>query len=765
MARNPQVEKLVRDIAGLKRTVLGLKQANLGYSTIDGGAIQGANDDGDLTMIIGTQFDGTNAPTVVTGPTPPKPLLPGIEAVPGALRIYWDGTYADSAVFAPMDFARVLVYAKPLAAYTVPEPTNQAIIVGQIVSATGGEITAALDPMVEYAVYFHVWSLAGKYGPASDVATAIPLGIPDQAELDAKASVYRQSTKPWPDAIGTHTTDIGDLWFDTTIQAGPVIAVATWSRAANNVTINTADEHGLLSGAQVNVSGVNATVDGVYAISSVTDVDTFVFAKVGAVQVDIPAPPGAVIQGTASGGPLNRAYIWDGDKWNDAQDADINAVETLINGVAVKTATNEADIGLTQADLATLAVTAQDAYNQAYAADGRISISDYEPGPDDIYQLDALGNPAVDGQGKPIFKKDGSMWITRTRDRQNLMWNPSAETNTTDWNGSGITIARVAASPAGDGAWAFRGTNGGGGGDVYSYANLTPITPGQTITHSGYLSAVSGTNNNYTARIDWYTAASVYISSTVGPVVPTLTAGVWTRAWVTGVAPATAAKAAFCFNSPNASAVWMWDAVLVEQSARLGRYFDGGSEGGAWLGTPENSISALDGNAIIKLFTLEDSTWTEKFWTADTINSLDASVIDRGEMNGGFLADNTIPVDKQVVASVVCAENIAQGDLCNVANVGGLFLIRRARGDVYDQEATHYALSAGTTGNQLLAYKFGYNPFIVNGQPGRAFLSATSPGKISSAPPVVVGSTIQQVGTCVNGTTLDFQPGVAIKIV
>lgn len=757
MAQSPQVQKLVRDIASLKRTVLGLKQANLGYSTIDGGAIQATDTNGDLTMIVGQQFDGTNAPTVVTGPTPPQPIIPGLTAVPGGLRIYWDGTYEDPTAVAPMDFARVLVYAKPLASYTVPEPTNQAIIVGQISSATGGEISVTLDPGVEYAVYFHAWSLAGKFSPSSNVATATPLGIPDETELALKASVYRQTTHPWPNSPGTHPDDIGDLWFDTTLQDGPILPVATWSRTANNVTINTGDDHGLIVGDQVNVSGVDATVDGTYPIAVVGDANSFTFAKAGSDQAEIAAAEGAVIQGSQTGGPLNHPYIWDGDAWNDAQDSDIDAVTTLIDGVAVQVATVTADVGLTQTQIATLQVTATDAYNQAVAADGRIAISDYEPGPDDV-----------------AGKQEGSLWITRTRDRQNLCQNPSFEVNTTGWTGTAGTLARVAVAPAGDGAYAGQLTNtGAGGSHTLTYQSTAgthgiPCEPGQTWSASVFARLVSGTGADAKVSLRWVTSGGAQVGALVDSDLRTLDTTDFDdgdRIWVSGSAPATAAFLQVVVDNPNASAVWQIDGCLIELSSRLGRYFDGGSEGGSWVGTPDLSESALDGNAIIKFFTLEDGNWTEKFWTADTINSLDASVIDRGAMNGGFLADNTVAVDKMVVQSVICAEDVQPGDLVNVGNVEGLFLARLARADVYDLEATHHVLDAGLTGDPVLVYPAGYNPFMVAAQPGGAFLSSTTPGKISSAPPTTVGSTIQQVGTCVNATTLNFAPGLAIKIV
>ena len=47
------------------------------------------------------------------------------------------------------------------------------------------------------------------------------------------------------------------------------------------------------------------------------------------------------------------------------------------------------------------------------------------------------------------------------------------------------------------------------------------------------------------------------------------------------------------------------DAVLAENSNRLGRYFDGSSQGGEWLGAEEESQSELDGGAVIRLFEMK----------------------------------------------------------------------------------------------------------------------------------------------------------------
>lgn len=735
MAENPQLRALARKVAALERARLQAKQPTLGFSTIDGGgAIQASDEDDVLTMIVGQQFDGSNAPSVVTGPTPPAPILPLLTAGPGSLRIYWDGTFEDGAV-APMDFARVLAYATPLASYVEPEPLNQAIMVGQFTSATGGEITAALDPNVEYAVYFHTWTIAGKYGPSSDVATATPGAQVLPEELAAKSTVYRQTTAPWPDGDTGHVDDIGDLWFNTSLGPGTLFNISSYSITSNVVTINCLVEHDLIVGTLVEISLLDPAIDGSYAVASVPDTRSFTFALTHA---DVPSttPPTGRFQGQDVA-PLNRPYIWDGSTWVLTQDADASAASTLSR-----------DVKTTQQDLAVLAVTAQDAQDTAYAADGRVSISDYEPGPEDV--------PG---------KQPGSLWITRTRNRRNLCTNPSFETSTTGWGATGLTSAvRTAVSPAADGAYAVRLTNNGDGGSLH-YLNTTFIlvTADQELTLSGYLKSISGALVDHQAFINFYTSGFGYISTLAGPLTDLVTDD-WTRLSISGIVPATAAMATFGFLAPAAAtgAVWDLDAVLIEHSLELGRYFDGGSEGGSWVGTAELSESELDGNAIIRLFTLEDAEWTEKFWTADTIISLDASVIDRGLMDGAFIQDHTIAIDKHYMPSMICGENITAGDLVCVVNSGGLAIVYKADAN-NGRRASGYVLDTATTGNLVKVYTDGYNPLRTGMVPGPQWLDSVA-GGCASAPPLVAGTIAQRVGYAIDSTTLVFTLGSPVGI-
>lgn len=226
-----QTRALARRIANLEDWRRKSKTPTLGHSTIVGGALQISDLEDLLTMILGRQFDGTNAPTVVTGPPPPTPTVPGITPMLGGLSIYWDGTFEGGAV-APMDFSRVTIHAAPLAGFTSFDPTNQAQIYGEFHSATGSETIIALPLYEEYAVALYAWTIAGKH---SLLASAVALGTPRQIEIpdvdaiitdaindaqdtadaaltsaNGKNKVYYQAAKP---TGGVYIA--GDTWFDT----------------------------------------------------------------------------------------------------------------------------------------------------------------------------------------------------------------------------------------------------------------------------------------------------------------------------------------------------------------------------------------------------------------------------------------------------------------------------------------------------------------------------------------------------------------------
>ena len=77
------------------------------------------------------------------------------------------------------------------------------------------------------------------------------------------------------------------------------------------------------------------------------------------------------------------------------------------------------------------------------------------------------------------------------------------------------------------------------------------------------------------------------------------------------------------------SIVWHTGAMLIEQEDDLGRYFDGDSYDGHWDGDPHASTSYLEGDKIIEIWELRDSSWIRKYLTDTTIQSTARAQADR----------------------------------------------------------------------------------------------------------------------------------------
>lgn len=169
----PSTDRFARRLARLEQEVKALGSTpQLAYSSVEDGAV-GVRINGQYTMQIGLQHDGTSTSAVLTGPRPPVPTVALVTPVPAGLTVYWDGTFADGSV-APMDFARVTVHAVPADIFTEYDPLDQRFIIGAIAQATGGEVSAHLAPQ-PYVVYLAAWSESGNFSDGTYFATGEPL--------------------------------------------------------------------------------------------------------------------------------------------------------------------------------------------------------------------------------------------------------------------------------------------------------------------------------------------------------------------------------------------------------------------------------------------------------------------------------------------------------------------------------------------------------------------------------------------------------------
>ena len=168
----------------------------------------------------------------------------------------------------------------------------------------------------------------------------------------------------------------------------------------------------------------------------------------------------------------------------------------------------------------------------------------------------------------------------------NLIPNPSFESNTTSWVTSG-TFSRVTTeSYVGSASASSIFT---ASGQSTSIRNLS-ISPSTSYTASAWVKGAAG--NIVSLRINERTAADASVGVTSSGNV-TLT-GSWQRLTVTRAMGATAGLAWVYIQSGSAGTITVYlDAVMLEQAATAGSYFDGNSGTGySWNGTVNNSTSS-----------------------------------------------------------------------------------------------------------------------------------------------------------------------------
>lgn len=184
-------KELGRRLRRLEEGVKAQNQPQLAHSSVEDGAIEHYDADGQLTAIVGRQHDDTVAPIVVTGPTPPAPT--GLDVVGGQLQVTasWDGTWADGQV-APMDFARVEVHVGSSQDFEPDPLPSSSTRVATIEAAGGASVTWQAEPG-EVWVTIIARTLPGKVSEHREIVSVEVTGAVDpevfeQLKTDLAAS-------------------------------------------------------------------------------------------------------------------------------------------------------------------------------------------------------------------------------------------------------------------------------------------------------------------------------------------------------------------------------------------------------------------------------------------------------------------------------------------------------------------------------------------------------------------------------------------------
>lgn len=199
MADRLAMRTLMRELAESNKLAKAQNLSQLSNSSIEDGAIDENDADGNLVSRFGAQHDGTHTAVTFAGPPPPTPG--GFTCVGGQLgaTAAWDGTWVDDAV-APMDFARVEVHASTDGPdFVVDSLPMSATRVGTIETAAGATLTFS-------AAAGHLWvklTARAQSGKVSEEPT-------EAVEVEVTAAVDPEILDELQDDLATAQQRIDD---------------------------------------------------------------------------------------------------------------------------------------------------------------------------------------------------------------------------------------------------------------------------------------------------------------------------------------------------------------------------------------------------------------------------------------------------------------------------------------------------------------------------------------------------------------------------
>lgn len=167
-----------------------------------------------------------------------------------------------------------------------------------------------------------------------------------------------------------------------------------------------------------------------------------------------------------------------------------------------------------------------------------------------------------------------------------------------------------------------------------------------------------------------------------------------------------------------------------------------------------NKYIGLVAGRLKEIFSIQSSAGAgdaSKIPALDTSGRLDVTM-----MPVGVVADN---------ASIATSESLAAGDIVNVWNNSSMANVRKADATAEGKEAVGFVLSAFTDPTTALVFFEG----TITGLSGltigaRYYLSAATPGAITTTPPAAANNVVQFIGVALSATTLSFEPENAVTV-
>ncbi|MGB9772375.1 MAG: hypothetical protein ACPLX7_10445 [Candidatus Kapaibacteriota bacterium] len=110
--------------------------------------------------------------------------------------------------------------------------------------------------------------------------------------------------------------------------------------------------------------------------------------------------------------------------------------------------------------------------------------------------------------------------------------------------------------------------------------------------------------------------------------------------------------------------------------------------------------------------------------------------------------------------TVPAYENLSAGDFVNIFLDSGTAKARKADATSITKRAVGFVLEAVSAGQNATVYKEGSNTALSGLSAGERYFLSTTAGGVSLTPPSGAGQIVQEIGTAVTSTQIDFEPNV-----
>lgn len=637
------IQKLARELAGIKKEVVSWRGPQADYTSIEnGGNFTFKDSDGNVTAVVGGQDDGSNTIRHVDGPTPPIPS--GLSAhVDGPIvQVSWDGTF-ESDVTHDWHYLEVLAVG----------PNNEQLT-GTINDLSGGEASLAATSQGDWVIVARSVSRAGKRSLDGDAGTvAVELvGLTGaieavQASADGKNTIYYSATMP----PGTDYVN-GDLWFDTS-EAGKNRA-SVWD---GGQWLSVSDERVAdLAVAQADIDAAMLVLDGrldsadadiVSLQGSLADLDS---TTLPALRSDLDAAEARLTDAEADLGLVPGAI-------SDAEQAAKDAAKTY----------TDAHLSAESATLAAAILAAQTTADEALAAsDGAIRTYYEATAPTVATHPDlTVGDMWYDTTNELAYRWNGSQW-NLIQDSNVAVALAKAEEALAVADGK-ITSYRQINQPSGGevGDLWFDTDDGNAPWYCTSASPVTWVRVRDGEIADAELRAAADALAKANAAKDqaqaWDTALAGTINATIDGAVDDLSAD------ISAVQASADGKNTITWNSAAPT-----------------------------LASPGKAVNDIwyrtSGNSIIGYWKWSGSAWVQQTLSATVIPQIDIGTGTFGEMNGARLK-----------AGSVQASSVAVGDFSNLATVDPVRGINVSRPASWATVTDgNYARSAPGTENYLM---------------------------------------------------------------